>query len=81
MGIIGSIISAILMPFLYPLLIMAPLWILDSVYRVFRLCCGQKLAELFFHSTGIGDINWSFQNNQIIRVMLIALVIGVVVST
>ena len=80
MGIIGSIISAILMPFLYPLLIMAPLWILDSVYRVFRLCCGQNLAELFFHSTGIGDINWSFQNNQIIRVMLIALVIGVVVS-
>ena len=40
---------------LYPLLIQAPLQILNAIYRVFTFCCGADIGRMFFNSN-IQDI-------------------------
>ena len=55
MAIIGWIVDAIgviIAGILYPLLITAPLQILNGIYQAFSFCAGASIGEIFFNTAG-----------------------------
>ena len=50
--IINSFIGTIVAGILYPLLITAPLQILNGIYQAFSFCAGASIGEIFFNTAG-----------------------------
>lgn len=50
--LINSIIGTIVAGILYPLLITAPLQILNGIYQAFSFCAGASIGEIFFNTAG-----------------------------
>ena len=50
--LINSIIGTIIAGILYPLLITAPLQILNGIYQAFSFCAGASIGEIFFNTAG-----------------------------
>lgn len=50
--IINSFIGTIIAGILYPLLITAPLQILNGIYQAFSFCAGASIGEIFFNTAG-----------------------------
>lgn len=48
--ILNQILGALIAGILYPLLITAPLHILNGIYKAFSFCCGADLGEILFNS-------------------------------
>lgn len=47
---LNQILGALIAGILYPLLITAPLHILNGIYKAFSFCCGADLGEILFNS-------------------------------
>ena len=50
--LINSIVGTIIAGILYPLLITAPLQILNGIYQAFSFCAGASIGEIFFNTAG-----------------------------
>ena len=74
--ILGTLIGGIL----YPLLITAPLQILNGIYQAFQICCGASIGGMFFNQSQgslIIDVNAPIFK-FIIRTLIICLILMLV---